>query len=268
MRSPWRSRIAAIMRVVEVFPLVPTTCTVRKRRCGEPSTVIMRRIRSRPKRIPNSSSERRWRSARSPLQGRSGILGCLPPPVAAGFAARLSWHATSSSRRAVPRSSASPRGLTAPPARRAGARAWSRSPSTTSAGARCTKPALASLPCTRAISPSSFARDGRAASLGRREIEPLAGEHLDACRRHRDRGHRLGGGSPASGADRDRDERCARIAAVDSYPSASMRAATSMPGGAFDAVAPAPASSVTASIARSSSISASRVDQRLPRPRG
>ena len=47
------------MRVVEDFPLVPTTWIDAKRRSGEPSTVIIRRIRSSPKRIPNSSSERR-----------------------------------------------------------------------------------------------------------------------------------------------------------------------------------------------------------------
>ena len=59
VRSPWRSRIAAIIRVVEDFPFVPTTWMLAKRRSGEPSAVIMRRILSRPKRIPNSSSERR-----------------------------------------------------------------------------------------------------------------------------------------------------------------------------------------------------------------
>ena len=47
------------MRVVEVLPFVPTTWIVSNRRSGEPSTVIIRRMRSRPKRIPNSSSERR-----------------------------------------------------------------------------------------------------------------------------------------------------------------------------------------------------------------
>ncbi len=57
-------RIAAIMRVVEDLPFVPSTWIVSKRRCGEPSTVIIRRMRSRPKRIPNSSSERRCASAR------------------------------------------------------------------------------------------------------------------------------------------------------------------------------------------------------------
>jgi DNA-directed RNA polymerase specialized sigma24 family protein len=51
--------IAAAMRVVEDLPLVPSTWIVGKARSGEPSAVIMRRIRSRPKRIPNSSSERR-----------------------------------------------------------------------------------------------------------------------------------------------------------------------------------------------------------------
>ena len=47
------------MRVVEDLPLVPSTWIVSKRCWGEPSAVIIRRIRSSPKRIPNSSSERR-----------------------------------------------------------------------------------------------------------------------------------------------------------------------------------------------------------------
>ena len=51
-------RIAAVMRVVEDLPLVPNTWTASKRRSGDPRTVIIRRILSRPKRIPNSSSER------------------------------------------------------------------------------------------------------------------------------------------------------------------------------------------------------------------
>ena len=52
-------RIAAVMRAVEDLPFVPTTCTVAKRSCGESSAVISRRIRSSPKRMPKSSSERR-----------------------------------------------------------------------------------------------------------------------------------------------------------------------------------------------------------------
>src|SRR6476659_859363 len=51
------------MRVVEDLPLVPRTWIASKLRSGEPSAVIMRRIRSRPKRMPNSSSERSARSA-------------------------------------------------------------------------------------------------------------------------------------------------------------------------------------------------------------
>ena len=38
---------------------------------GEPSAVIIRRIRSRPKRMPNSSSDRSWRSARSSVQANA-----------------------------------------------------------------------------------------------------------------------------------------------------------------------------------------------------
>src|SRR3954453_2778510 len=51
------------MRTVELLPLVPTTCTARKARCGLPSAVSSRRIRSRPNFMPNSSSESRWSSA-------------------------------------------------------------------------------------------------------------------------------------------------------------------------------------------------------------
>src|SRR3954462_5569309 len=53
------------MRAVELLPFVPTTCTAAKRSCGLPSTVSSRRIRSRPKRMPKSSSERRCSSARA-----------------------------------------------------------------------------------------------------------------------------------------------------------------------------------------------------------
>ena len=68
VRSPWRSRIAAVSRAVEVLPFVPRMWIEPKRRSGEPSAVIMRRIFSSPKRMPNSSSERRWRSACASLQ--------------------------------------------------------------------------------------------------------------------------------------------------------------------------------------------------------
>ena len=52
------------MRTVEDLPFVPTTWTAWKRSCGEPSTVSSRRMRSSPKRMPNSSSESRCSSAR------------------------------------------------------------------------------------------------------------------------------------------------------------------------------------------------------------
>src|SRR4051794_9777416 len=51
------------MRTVELLPLVPTTWTARNARCGLPSAVSSRRIRSSPNFIPNSSSESRWSSA-------------------------------------------------------------------------------------------------------------------------------------------------------------------------------------------------------------
>ena len=56
------------MRTVELFPFVPTTWIAAKRSCGEPSAVSSRRMRSRPKRIPNSSRPSRCSSARSALQ--------------------------------------------------------------------------------------------------------------------------------------------------------------------------------------------------------
>ena len=47
------------MRTVEDLPFVPTTWMDSKRRCGDPIAVINRCMRSSPKRIPNSSRERR-----------------------------------------------------------------------------------------------------------------------------------------------------------------------------------------------------------------
>src|SRR4051794_39511855 len=63
VRSPWRSRIAATMRVVDDLPLVPTTWIDAKRRWGMPRTVISLCMRSRPKRMPNSSRPSRYSSA-------------------------------------------------------------------------------------------------------------------------------------------------------------------------------------------------------------
>src|SRR4051794_23462483 len=63
--------MAAAKRVVEDLPLVPTTCTARKAACGDPSTVSRRRMRSRPKRMPKSSSDRRCSSARWSDHGTS-----------------------------------------------------------------------------------------------------------------------------------------------------------------------------------------------------
>ena len=79
------------MRVVEDLPLVPTTWIASKRRCGEPSAVIIRRIRSRPKRMPNSSSERRWRSACSCAPAsRASPLRRRPPRAERGASSRPS----------------------------------------------------------------------------------------------------------------------------------------------------------------------------------
>ena len=50
-------------RTVEDLPFVPTTWIDAKRRCGIPSTVISLCMRSRPKRMPNSSRPSRYSSA-------------------------------------------------------------------------------------------------------------------------------------------------------------------------------------------------------------
>src|SRR6201986_1371899 len=62
--------MGAIIRVVEDLPLVPTPWMDSNARSGCPSAVIRRRIRSRPKRIPNSSSESSQRSASGPVTAR------------------------------------------------------------------------------------------------------------------------------------------------------------------------------------------------------
>src|SRR3954452_1705960 len=68
------------MRTVELLPLVPTTWTASKARCGRPSAVNSRRIRSRPNFIPNSSRESRWPSACSSDQVMRGGPGGAPVP--------------------------------------------------------------------------------------------------------------------------------------------------------------------------------------------
>src|SRR5690348_8180928 len=73
--------MAAAMRVVEDLPLVPSTWIASKPRSGDSSAVIMRRIRSRPKRIPNSSSERSARSASASVNVRSGGSLCVGVPA-------------------------------------------------------------------------------------------------------------------------------------------------------------------------------------------
>ena len=103
MRTPCASSSAAVMRTVELLPFVPTTWIAPNRSCGEPSAVSSRRMRSRPKRMPNSSSPSRCsslaRAAVPPaLARRSGrgsqrvallaqagelvALGLRPPPPA------------------------------------------------------------------------------------------------------------------------------------------------------------------------------------------
>jgi len=68
VRAPCASSSAAVMRTVELLPFVPTTWIAQKRSCGDPSTVRRRRMRSRPKRMPNSSRPSRCSSARAALQ--------------------------------------------------------------------------------------------------------------------------------------------------------------------------------------------------------
>ncbi len=57
--TPWASSNAAIIRVTEDLPLVPTTWTEAKRRWGRPSAVVSFHIRSSPSRQPIISRESR-----------------------------------------------------------------------------------------------------------------------------------------------------------------------------------------------------------------
>src|SRR5438034_6666490 len=82
------------MRVVDDLPFVPSTWTDGKLRSGEPRAVIIRRIRSRPKRMPNSSSERSARSASAspygvPAPGTSALRPALPPALGVGMPAQV-----------------------------------------------------------------------------------------------------------------------------------------------------------------------------------
>ena len=85
VRTPCASSSAAVNRTVDDLPFVPTTWTARKRSCGEPSAVSSRRMRSNPKRIPNSSSERRCSSARPRSHA---FMKARPAPCAASRACR------------------------------------------------------------------------------------------------------------------------------------------------------------------------------------
>ena len=57
--TPWASSSAAVIRVTEDLPLVPTTWIEAKRCWGSPSAVVSLYIRSRPSRQPIGSSESR-----------------------------------------------------------------------------------------------------------------------------------------------------------------------------------------------------------------
>ncbi len=78
VRTPCASSSAAVMRTVELLPFVPTTWIALKRSCGVPSAVSSRRMRSSPKRMPNSSSPSRCSSARSADQVTGRALLAQP----------------------------------------------------------------------------------------------------------------------------------------------------------------------------------------------
>src|SRR5918992_1770585 len=67
-------------RAVDDLPLVPTTWIEAKRRWGMPSTVISLCMRSRPKRIPNSSSPSRYSSAWRKVIGPPATRAPDPSP--------------------------------------------------------------------------------------------------------------------------------------------------------------------------------------------
>ena len=132
------------MRTVEDLPFVPTTWIGAKRSCGRPSAVSSRRMRSSPKRMPNSSSESRCSSAcverPASLTSSSQLLRCEPLElVALGL------------RRPAP----------AP---------WP------------TKPWLASLPSARAISASSRRRARAAAAPAALEVDGVGRPAPRRCR--------------------------------------------------------------------------------------
>ena len=119
VRRPWRSSSAAIIRVVDDLPLVPTMWIVGNGIVERSRTFSSRRIRSSPKRIPKCS------------RAEQEALGLVGGPGCAGLdLAIVHWASSSSS----------------------SARSFWRSRSTTSGGALATNAALPSLPCARAIS--------------------------------------------------------------------------------------------------------------------
>ena len=68
-RDMYPRLVAAVIRVVEDLPFVPTTWIERKRSCGESSAVMSRRIRSSPRR-----SARRCSAPRRPPRWSTGRL--------------------------------------------------------------------------------------------------------------------------------------------------------------------------------------------------
>src|SRR6201996_1334384 len=73
--TPWASSSAATIRVTEDLPLVPTTWTEAKRRCGRPSAVVSFHIRSRPSFQPTASRSSRYLSGSNPSGSGSAGSG-------------------------------------------------------------------------------------------------------------------------------------------------------------------------------------------------
>ena len=117
---------------------------VEARARGWPSAVISRRMRSRPKRMPNSSSDEQ---------------------VALGVLERVQWPRAHSALQLL-----------------AQARELRRArPATTAGGALATKPSLASLPSRARSRPRASRARSAQLALGRAEVDGVAGADLDGA---------------------------------------------------------------------------------------
>ena len=224
VRTPCASSSAAVMRTVELLPFVPTTWIAPKRSCGEPSAVSSRRIRSRPKRMPNSSRPSRCSSARAPASRRAPV------------------------------------DVTARRAPRAAARACRARPRRPPSGALATKPSLASL-LLRArdlgVEPAAaLARSGARRRRGRRASDA---QHRDRAAGHRD-ASRPARRRPATTRSAPAARRASRraLVALGLQP----RRQHARPGAA-PIRSRQPRSACTAAIARADLRLGVRVDQRL-----